>query len=227
MKFIPILFSTPMVQAILEGRKRQTRRLIPDYFTDFFKAEIIKDPELCDQEALEYNEIKPKQHYGLFASFDSGEEHLKSRWQPGDILWVRETWSCISYLNPDNTEYKYFYRADGGENFSKWKPSIHMPKDACRLFLKVISVRVERLQDISEEDAITEGVLDMFYGKGIAGNAFFNYMDKRGGWDCVADDAIHSYKTLWQKINGLNSWDENPWVWVIEFEQVEKPKDFL
>jgi hypothetical protein len=93
-----------------------------------------------------------------------------------------------------------------------------MPKSACRLWLKVTNVRVEKLQDITEEDAKNEGVYDAFFRKGIAGHAYKNYLDKKGGWDSVADNAIHSYQTLWQKINDKESWDANPFVWVYDFE---------
>jgi hypothetical protein len=110
---------------------------------------------------------------------------------------------------------------------SKWKPSLFMPKAACRLWLKVTNVRVERLKDISEEDAIAEGVFDAFRGEDIAGNAYKNYLDKKGGWDSVADNAIHSYMTLWEKLNGLDSWDLNPFVWVYDFEVIrERPFKF-
>ena len=102
-----------------------------------------------------------------------------------------------------------------------------MPKKACRLFLEITDIRIEMLNEISESDAVAEGILDMFYGKDIAGNAYFNYMDKKGGWDSVAEDAIHSYQTLWQKINGINSWSKNPFVWVYDFKVVECPEGFL
>lgn len=205
--FRPMLFSTPMVHALLNGTKRQTRRLV--------------------------NGTIP------LGNFD--ETLKKSVLKVGSIIWVRETFAEVSITKFSNglnvgltgkpktghDLVHYIYKADHiNDDKLKWKPSLFMPKDACRLFLEVTDIRIERLNEISESDAVAEGILDMFYGKDIAGNAYFNYMDKKGGWDCVADDAIHSYQTLWQKINGINSWSENPFVWVYTFKVVECPYGF-
>jgi hypothetical protein len=187
--FRPMLFSTPMVQALLNGTKTQTRRLV--------------------------NGTIP------IGNFD--ETLKKSVLKIGSIIWVRET------FNTNYNDTGFIYKADYKEptkNKQFWKPSLFMPKTACRIFLEVTNIRIERLNEISESDAIAEGILDMFYGKDIAGNAYFDYMDKKGGWDCVANDAIHSYQTLWQKINGINSWSENPFVWVYSFKVVECPYGF-
>lgn len=157
----PILFSTPMVQAILKGQKRQTRR-------------VVKPPKKS-------TDMPPH--------------------RPGDILWVRETWQHTKILNlhPSDEDYGYVYRADGGDweyiDGWKWRPSIFMPKEACRLWLKVTNVRVERLQSISEADAKAEGF-----------------------------DSVDSFFALWQKINGTESLAANPWVWVYEFEVISKPR---
>lgn len=205
----PILFSTPMVQAILEGRKTMTRRMLPEWCSEFGSAEIVLNPELCDKKALEYNEIKPKQYYGTFACFDNGEEHLKCKYEVGDILWVRETWRPIEQ---DFGKPRYEYRATKKINITdKWKPSIFMPKEACRIFLKVKSIRVERLHDISESDAISEGIepIKMFTS---TRQTYKNYEDV--GYNELLP--IHSFQSLWQSIN--ENWDENPFVWVIEFE---------
>lgn len=201
--FRPMLFSTPMVQAILEGRKTQTRRIVNGSFPIGNFEETLK----------------------------------KSILKVGDIIWVRETFA-MSFDTENHPELNdnpiekwetgYVYKADGKPKYmiDKWKPSLFMPKSACRIFLEVTDIRIERLNEISETDAVAEGILDMFYGKDIAGNAYFDYMDKKGGWDCVANDAIHSYQTLWQKINGVNSWEENPFVWVYTFKVVECPYGF-
>lgn len=192
-KEIPILFSTPMVQAILEGRKIMTRR-------------IVKFPKDYDGKAVFNNG-----HFGLKYSsneFNGCVHRLGPKWDAGDLIWVRESWNCISYLNPDNTEYAYFFKADGGDEFSKWKPSIHMPKAACRIWLEVTDVRVERLQDISAEDIKAEGV---YYT--------IDYYPS----------LLEKWKELWIRIKGPESWDVNPWVWVVSFKILSttgNPKSF-
>ncbi len=199
----PILFSTEMVQALLEGRKTQTRRMLPDWCNQYSKAELVSDPELCDPKALEFNEIKPKQFYGLYACFDEGEEHFKCKYCKGGTLWVRETWNWDYKKYPERDEKFYFYKATTGDDFlasgEKWKPSIFMPKEACRLRLEITDVRVERLQDISEYDAMCEG-------------------DPRQGLIASENTHIDWFQTLWQKING--NWEENPWVWVLTFTRI-------
>ena len=183
MKYIPILFSTPMVQAILDGRKTQTRRTL---------------------------KMPPKNITITENGFEgeSGRIYKCPYGKAGDILWVRETWKDSP---KQATWQRYSYKADYNSHLAelgKWNPSIHMPKSACRIFLKVKSVRVERLQDISEEDAKAEGADDV--NCGVYGTT--RYAD--------------GFYSIWNKINGSKSWDENPLVWVIEFERIEKPENF-
>jgi hypothetical protein len=97
-----------------------------------------------------------------------------------------------------------------------WKPSIFMPKAACRIFLEITDVKVERLQDISEEDAINEGV------ELLPNNRYKYYLSEY--FDCI--NAVHSFQTLWKSINGAESWEANPFVWAIEFKQITKPENF-
>ena len=179
-----------MVQAILEGRKTQTRRVVKarSYITDVVDG--------VPYEMTEDDSQPIRCPYG----------------QPGDVLWVRETWA--STWDHDEPMPGYVYKADGyAEGETKWRPSIHMPREACRLFLRVKSVRAERLQDITEEDAIAEGIAKT--GAVSYFNAFYkNYLNE-GYTDLKPKD---SFKSLWQSINGLKSWDANPWVWVVEFE---------
>lgn len=219
MKFIPILFSTEMVKAILEGRKTMTRRVVKPQPTKF-----IDDP-------LYWINPVPcvTANNGLF-------ESIKSKYgQPGDVLWVRETIvkdyehaavykadKEYVYLNNepriyDNIDISYFTEK------RNYVPSIHMPKTACRIFLKIKSLRVERLQEISEADALAEGI--HYYADGT----FKNYFTKKGlreqdGVECLL--AKGSFQTLWSEINGSESWNANTWVWVIEFERIEKPANF-
>ncbi|HIE1504200.1 TPA: hypothetical protein ACXJSP_000187 [Pseudomonas aeruginosa] len=196
MKERPILFTGPMVRAILEGRKTVTRRVVSPQ-PDFLGSMV--DPNTP------------------FKTLDAG---LHARitcpyGEPGDRLWVRETWGLqvrsygggagefIVYraTNPDAI---YCRSSEGREYPVKWKPSIHMRRHSSRILLEITAVRVERLQDISNDQAIAEGIDTHpmgFYGNGCitAGGAFLE---------------------LWESINGDGRWADNPWVWVIEFKRV-------
>lgn len=220
----PILFSAPMVRAILEGRKTVTRR------------------EVKKQAGLDC----------LAAGFEPaflalpGNSDLCPYGQPGERLWVRETWGVISHdfdedgnmvdWKPDRPASAiremhfgrgYYsghviYRADGeatwagdddggGDDRSAWKPSIHMPRIASRILLEITDVRVERLQDITYEEAVAEGV----------------HRDSACRMWTATDEggACHKYpvpafRDLWTGINGLEAWAANPWVWVVEFKRL-------
>jgi hypothetical protein len=233
-KLRPMLFSTPMVQGILNERKTQTRR-------------IIKIQP--DDNGIFYMENPPI----------GWEENYKEEWKPwiydteqgervgincpygkvGDILWVREAWNYAG-----DTDF-YFYKAGSNyhlpsdmenipdESKYKYRPSIHMPKMACRIYLEIISLRVERLQTISNKDAIAEGIefdhISIRYYDYIR-ECWWQYMDD--GEDLESEQLsgkvpfpfkpTHSYETLWEKINGRTSWALNPWVWVVEFKRIEK-----
>lgn len=213
MKEHPILFSTPMVQAILEGRKTQTRRIVkPQPPLDNEDDDILVERDDC------------MGYPALVASWE-GETQIHNVKFPygveGDILWVRETWrQLIDCTTGEKAGFTYCATDEEvaiteslEKRFKskiKWKPSIHMPKEACRLFLKIKSVRVERLQDISEKDAIAEGV------KMVDGETMYqNYYLGEGTWETSAKN---SFCSLWESINGPESWEANPWVWVIEWE---------
>lgn len=201
MKFHPILFSTEMVKAILEGRKTQTRR-------------VIKSKSLlaCLNNPAE-------------KGFD-GIESLCTYGKVGDVLWLRESFR-YDVIQDRNGVFNdvYCYKTDFPDEHPKilsWKPSIHMPKTACRIFLQIKSIRVERLQDISEKDAIAEGVqfrkvIDQGLGYKVYGVTF----------DQQTSSPAFSFQTLWKYINGFDSWDANPFVWVIEFQRIERPNNFL
>lgn len=196
----PILFSTPMVQANLEGRKTQTRR-------------EVKVPKGYYEIATYFNKEGHLQY--IEASNETGTDIviIKPKYQVGDILWVRETWNHWG----DGTGFapKYVYRATDliglGHN---WKPSIFMPKEAARILLKVTNLRVERLNDILETDAIDEGIELQ-----LKPNFYKNYL--HGMLPCPA---VKSFETLWESINGKDSWNKNPFVWVYEYELTDKPK---
>jgi hypothetical protein len=199
MKETPILFSTPMVQAILDDRKTQTRRVVK--------------PQPVERKAHDGYKFLHIPNTGAVDSFVGNKCPYG---QVGDVVWVRETWQHS--LNPN----EYCYKADTDNPIYldknwKWKPSLHMPKAACRLFLKITNIKVERLQDISEDDAVVEGVEKHLHG-------FKKYTNHNPSsiavYDVCMKDAKSSFETLWQSINGAESWNNNPWVWVIEFQKL-------
>lgn len=191
MKEKPILFSGAMVRAILDGRKTQTRRIIkPQPFW-------VADPNV----PFRTKDANPK---GII-NFPYGGM-LNQR------LWVRETFHHDIDLD------EYFYKADCDLDV-KWRPSIYMPRIASRLLLQITNVRVERLNEISELDAMEEGLKTRKYGipdkDGYPGN------DDLGWSWCDWDTSpILAYKRLWESINGKGSWDLNPHVWIIDFKPI-------
>lgn len=256
----PILFSTPMVQAILNLLKTKTRRLNglkeinenPDQW-DLDNFEV--DPELTAHD--KDGEAYPKVMKGLIATFSSnvhGEyfRNIKCPWEVGDILWVRETWQevynpeheakrtpitdLISNWDdipktqfPDNTGWNtkafYVYKASdiqyATDDFLHWRPSIFMPRAAARLFLKVMNIRIERLQDITEEDARAEGVKS-YWAEPHRDVAPFIGRAKGIGEDlCLT--RREAFQQLWDSLNAKRGYafELNPWCWVIEFERVE------
>ena len=213
MNIKPILFSTEMVQAILEGRKTQTRRIIKPQ-----PKEGIITTAFDFKKGFYASKIKIEENPDRFEI----TKLFKPKYQTGDILWVRE-----SFAKPPIYAFgvKYIYKAGFNESICGWKPSIHMPKEAARIFLEVTNVRVERLKDISEEDAIAEGI-------DKKGDLYFNYFESKLLGKGLPKEYFYkeiskvSFMSLWSKINGIDSWKANPWVWVYEFKVVEKPKDF-
>ncbi len=217
----PILFSAPMVRAILAGTKTQTRRAIKPLP---LRVNHGTNEMEVDTEAMTDGRIMKLNRFG----------------QPGDRLWVRETFYCDHCFYPEGTPPScywdgpnpraahtpeqlakersdmleaMYYRADGEPEFeapegpTPWRPSIHMPRWASRITLEVTGVRVERLQDISEADAIAEGV-----------NVHPDHHGKPRANIC---SPVQAYRDLWESINGQGSWAVNPWVWVISFHRLE------
>lgn len=200
----PILFnkqiSTEMVRAILDGRKSCTRRLVkpqPDEKHTFPLGFVTDSTE--------------KKEVGCFGfginEYGGSIQYAKPPYQPGDILYVRETWKKA----PNGYYYYEDWQRNDIADVTKWKPSIHMPKGAARIWLKVTDVRVERLQEITIDDIRNEGLSSMAVHAGDM------------------EIAIEEWKNLWNstiKKSDLDryGWDANPWVWVIEFERCEKPE---
>ncbi|MFO0415197.1 MAG: hypothetical protein ACK52I_28430 [Pseudomonadota bacterium] len=218
----PILYQTEMVQAILAKIKSMTRRKSgldeinenPDAWQLNVAGEIVM-PKVGNK--------KEKTGFGAF--FFNSKLDTKTIFCPygnvGDVLWVRETWFAQKYFNGLTENYFYKYKADyDGPVDWNWKPSIHMPKAAARIFLEITDIRVERLNDISEEDALAEGVLQFEDG------TFKNYFTQKGlraadGVQCLL--AKGSFQSLIASINGKEIIDKNPWVWVIKFKVIDKP----
>lgn len=156
---------------------------------------------------------------------------IKCPYEVGDVLWVRETFYQTTAPELNGA---FYYKASIAEGWNlKWKPSIFMPKQACRIFLKIKSIRVERLQDISEDDCKNEGVKlnisqngQILFELGSENNALSFLDNDSKKWNFPAIWKAH-WAELWCKINGRDSWNHNPFVWVYEFEQIEKPLDFI
>lgn len=219
MSYKPILFNTEMVQAIQAGRKTQTRR-------------IVKNQD----------GIHPRRSNIGFLGWDDGHGYqMMPPCKEGDILWVREKWQHVYnfddgdqlidgtgryvYYADNPMPFDYWVDVDTGEHKEQmpWKPSIHMPKEAARIFLRVKDVRVERLKEISEGQAEQEGCAGW-------------HIEISGGPWGVEDDpdegtAVDDFQRVWDSTikpedRDMYGWDANPWVWVIEFERCEKPVDW-
>ncbi len=202
----PILMSTDMAQATLDGRKTQTRRI-----TGQFLKEVNWDP---DAWTLIRRDFMLNRMHGCFKHEKYGyfTLTLKSYGAPGDVLWVRESF-CPDF--PEGLRFKTEARCDThGWNDTmrelgiNWKPSIHMPKEAARIWLKVVDIRIERLHSINEWDALAEGIMC------IEEDEAYKYDKTPGSYL----SAISAFTALWDSINGPLSWENNPWVYVIEYE---------
>lgn len=225
MKFIPKLFKTDMVQAIKAGTKTQTRRTQG--------LEFINEDEIIEWEYVGVSPPAPgggDKYMAVFKAvgYSSTWAEVPLPAAKGDVIWVRETfntnWDGIGFI------YKADY-VDPAKNKTFWKPSLFMPRAACRYWLKIKDIRVEILQNIIEEDAKAEGIERWIETRMKSQPEHYKVYFQ----DCKPEDAmsytssaVNSYETLWQSINGGESWDKNPFVWVYEFEVLtEKPEGFL
>lgn len=224
----PIIFSGPMVRAILSGAKTQTRRAIryfdgKAYATAPARARwqpprnLEGDPRSWRDKWFAYDTAGGASAfpiYGLRCPYGIA----------GDRLWVRETWAHSAA----DRRRAMIYRADEGTarmalqepEFGHWRPAIHMPRKACRTLLEIMAVRIERLREVTEQDALAEGV------KQLGGHHLFkDYLQSTGSEErYLCTNACASYYTLWDLINGDKrgfSWEANPWVWVVEFARIK------
>ena len=246
MRVLPILFNIEMVRAILDGRKMVTRRLVkvPPYYPHFYKLHDNTDGAITGtKDRLFAGFYKNEQIFYIDGKKHIDAVYYKAPYQPGDILYVRETW-CKNYYHDYG---KYFYRADGEEidmplitggtikygkaDGLRWRPYIHMPKEAARIWLKVTDVRVERLQEITQAEVVKEGAYEdcreCLESYGESGTQCCYKQDD----ECSqCDSVIMEFERLWNstiKKSNLDryGWDANPWVWVIAFERCEKPEE--
>ena len=215
----PILFNTEMVRAILDGRKTYTRRLVKPQP----KSKLCYTFAGSDSDTWGYPNRTAHEIWGEEFKLpnDITEEELSKRWNPpyhtDDILYVRETWCGLPVNEAGHMRGHtiYYYKADGELRPKGWRgtwhPSIHMPKEAARIWLKVTDVRVERLQEITSEQICREGV-EVEYPHVLNGE------EKRYAFSRLWDSTI--------KKSDLDryGWNASPWVWVIEFERCEKPE---
>lgn len=193
-----------MVRAILEGRKTQTRRIVKLADGGHAQNEDIPAHGECDGIV-----IPPPDYVMDFSKHFPQWKRMECPYgQPGDRLWVRETHYVESAPGNWYTGFILYKANDEHAPVSKWRPSIHMPRWASRITLEVVSVRVERLHDISEEDAKAEGVHS-------------DAVVTADGSDYRGLFAYDRFAELWQSINGTGSWDANPWVWVVEFKRIK------
>lgn len=230
----PILFNTEMVRAILDGRKSCTRR-------------ICKDANECTVPDMDFYNAEKRTYAVHNYSNREHTEQLSTVERscpicPGDILYVRETWEHFECWNCEGDERGncpnepqksvldktcgcYMYRATNEiRGDARWHPSIHMPKEAARIWLRVTDVRVERLQEITPKDSENEGVGNLFYED-------IGYSEKNYGTEVDPEYGIakEQFAWLWEstiKKSDIDryGWGANPWVWVIEFERCEKPE---
>lgn len=227
MKDHPILFSAPMVRAILAGTKTQTRRPVKPQ--PYSVALVASGNHLFDyrSDLNDYSRVVPMEKAVKLCPYG----------QPGDRLWVRETFqidaprdgtwhdtqwygckgSLVSEI-PERFQHPRFcnYAADWLHGRIKWRPGIHMPRWASRITLLVKEVRIERLQSISEADAIAEGIEK----RANAGQDSARWR-VYGTVDTYTSDPVSSYQSLWESINGAGSWKANPWVFVITYERIK------
>lgn len=217
MSIKPILFNTDMVRAILDGRKTVTRRVVKPH--NPVKASRMggyhqENGLWIDTDINNGDSEGHIKDYSVSSTWWTIGGYIKkfSPYQRGDIVYVRETWQCINPYSDKEYVYKASCDADFSSDIGKWLPSIHMPKEAARIWLKVTNVRMERLQDISIRQIENEGV------------------ETEEPLCLNGEEIIYAFSQLWDStIKKADieryGWKGNPWVWVIEFERFEKPQE--
>ncbi|HGD3530331.1 TPA: hypothetical protein ACI4FL_000058 [Enterobacter roggenkampii] len=207
-----MIFNGEMVRAILDGRKTQTRRIMKVQPSDGFHPthngyDLDLNAHWYTPCVVDKNGYLQPAKKDVFGVADENEGYTCPFGAVGDRIWVRETFCAV----PDHEEpagcSALLYAADGNGPYGKWTPSIHMPRWASRLTLEITGVRVERLRDLSEDDAKSEGITPPSGGV-------------LPGWEYRIN-----FRDLWMSIYGADNWEANPWVWVIEFKVVPNVQD--
>ena len=226
MKMKPILFNTEMVKSTLADIKTQTRRIIKDVAGLNYIGTSSTDGKIFDYVSFGHGNIDDVANIRI-------EKRIKIPYFVGDILYVRETWQNFEEDSDDGLEVynNFVYYADHNDvtlDYIKWRPSIHMPKKAARIFLEVTNVRIERIQDITEEDAKAEGALVRKwyqpYGtkkessRTLVSSSMFSIKNFKTGFAHIWE------QTLRKPYGWKYKFSNNPWVWVIEFKRIEKPR---
>ncbi len=217
MKERPIIFSGPMVRAILDGRKTQTRRVVKPQPPTVEAVRTLSGDNFSlftDGHANSSADFRVAGPVWAVRELCGQQEWRCPYGKPGDRLWVRETWmrSTPDHIIPGFGMRKAIYKTDDdadvwGDAY-KWRPSIHMPRWASRIMLEVTGVRVERLQDVSEEDSIAEG-----------SQTPVCQLPESCRQGCLTERT--QFSRIWDSINGKKyPWGSNPWVWVIEFKRI-------
>lgn len=212
----PILFNTEMVLAIDGDTKTETRRTrgLKELNKDPDGWVYIGDSRTNDSIPYPAEKYNPHTWYAFHRSNSNMVTNiLKCPYgEPGDYLYVRETWAKSSLLQV------FYYKAKYEERFgvNRWRPSMHMPKEAARIWLKVVEVRIERLKSITQLDAKNEGVIQTRSG------LYKNYQKVKGSVDSPTSP-LSSFITLWDSVNGAGAFHSNPWVWVVKFKKVNNP----
>lgn len=223
-KYRPILFNGPMVRAVLDGRKTQTRRIVTNINPEYLNKHCSIGSQYWELNRKAVSQGHPKP-----CPFGS----------VGDRLWVRESMFIDDYrcldVPPrdwprDVDQDSIYYRVDGNcceqipecicatEGKPKWTPSTHMPRWASRITLEITGVRVERLNEISNEDCVAEGITANGKGVLLSDGSYA----QAGSYERKSSTVRQLYSELWESINGPNSWAANPWVWVVSFKRVEE-----
>lgn len=203
MKERPMIFNAEMVRAILDGRKTQTRRIVSDRHLNLI--DVGSQIGECYPLECGIDHENSQSYYREHCPFG----------KPGDRIWVRETWARY---NVDQDSHDMAYRATTPEDWpeeGRWRPSIHMPRWASRITLEITGVGVQRLHSISPNDASREGLIKL----PATGRYCLNQGDQYFGG--ASHDAREVFSWLWESIYGAESWQANPWVWVIEFKRIE------
>lgn len=206
MKERPILFSGPMVRTIISGQKTVTRRVVKPQF-QAAPVDVVDGMPSWDSPTNYAGEVQMNTQRGKPCPYG----------KPGDRLWVREAWAQINVAQAPGESWVVYRECDNRTDYGgPWKPSIHMRRRDSRILLEITDVRVERLQDISEDQVLDEGIGDHRFecDRPVEPDGY-------PACSCGSFGYVDSFSELWDSINGRGAWDANPWVWVVEFKRIQ------